>query len=159
MEWEDLIIVGDTINCGMSQTNDGAVAYCQANKLSDMFSSYLDRLILANNRMRAKGGICADKAAIVDALIARDAIRTSTTFTKSAWAPYGLGGMGGILIHGSYFTKWYEASRAGRFGTQLMTLQLILSHEVDHLMGHIDHIDSDRLLTVNALECSDLVPD
>lgn len=40
-----------------------------------------------------------------------------------------------------------------------MTLQFVLSHEVDHLMGHKAHTDDDELPTANTLECSDLVPD
>ena len=35
------------------------------------------------------------------------------------------------------------------------TLQFILAHEADHLLGK-DHIDPDGYLTVNSLACSDL---
>lgn len=78
----------------------------------------------------------------------------------SGWAPKGgLRGLGGIYIHDVYFSRYYDRAHYGLIGSQRVTLQLLLSHEVDHLMGVDGHIGPDSALTTHALECSDLGPD
>jgi len=113
IEAEDRLVLGDTINCGLTQVNEAAAQYCVSSRLSRKDALYMSRLQLANERMRARGGLCATKAAIVDSLIARDAIRTSNTPRYSGWAPIGFRGMGGVLLHERYFINHYDAATRG----------------------------------------------
>lgn len=121
----------------------------------------MNRLLAANNRMRSKGGICQTLAGIVDSVVSRDAIRTSNPNPgRSGWAgPIGLRGMGGIYVHDRLFELFHDKQRPGYVGDQPITLQLILAHEADHLMGTVGHIDQDEMLTTHTIQCSEYGPD
>jgi hypothetical protein len=159
MEPAQLVVPGDTINC-TNPSVPGAVAYCNGTRLGHMPAEFVTRLMSANERMRQKGGICEAKAAIVDSLIARGAISTSATASFSGWAPLNGRGEGGIFIHSVWFEHYYDLANKVQFKGRWVTLQYILSYEVDHLMGENGHTDGAvGIHTTNSEACSEFGPD
>lgn len=161
VEWPSLVPAADTINCTLYQVNEGARHYCEeSTPITQLDPSYMQKLTAANERMRSLGGLCATKASIVDSIIARTAIRSSVNGEDTGWAPLGFRGMGVIYLHDWLFTRYHSKARVGYLGSQPITLQFILSHEVDHLMGIAGHVDgANGAVTEHSLECSDLIPD
>ena len=77
-----------------------------------------------------------------------------------ALAPIGAGVDSYMLLSRDLLTQYYDGvHRSGNIDSRGVarpqTLQLVLAHEADHVMG-ADHIDIDGYLTVDALHCSDL---
>lgn len=159
MDPSELVVPGDTINC-RNPSVPGAIAYCSGIRLSSMPSRWVNRLLEANERMRQKGGLCATKSAIVDSLIARDAISTSWDAGFSGWAPLGGRGQGGIYIHSAWFEYFYDLDNQVQFKGRPVTLQYVLSHEVDHLLGENGHTDGAvGIYTTASVQCSEFGPD
>lgn len=113
-------------------------------------------------RMRVLGGICDTLADIVAAMIRRHLVRLfdPEQYQGGGAAPVGTAGDSFMLLSRDLITTFPDAVHESRnidsFGTpRPETLQLVLAHEADHVLGE-DHIDPDGYLTVHTLSCSDV---
>jgi len=136
-------------------------AYCSGTEPTDV---RLTRISRALDRMRAKGGSCAQLAAVGDAVIASRQLRV---FESGRNTPYeywwGFGRNGGALpenggpsgpeayiaLGSSLTDQFWDDLHAAPNG---VTLQWILAHELDHLLGR-GHVDAAELHTPNSAAC------
>ena len=112
--------------------------------------------------MRTLGDVCDTLANAVAELLRRGQVHVFDPgqFSGGGAAPLGTAGGSYILLSRELITTFSDAdhrsANVDSHGTpRPETLQLILAHEADHLLGR-DHIDSDGYLTANSLGCSDL---
>lgn len=159
LDFEPLVVANDTINCQNPPGSAGSLAWCLAKPVQKLAPEYLTRLNQANERMRAKGEVCETKAALVDALINNLAIRSSSAAGFTGWAPEDDGAAGGIYLHETMLRDFYDESHKVWHGGRYITLQFVLSHEVDHLLGEGKHTVTTTEDTANALLCSEFGPD
>lgn len=124
-----------------------------------------DRINRALQRMRQKGGVCADRANLMQALLDNGGMRI---FSSSVYAgdvglsPRGGGTTSWTAISEALVNTHYERRFAGNVpGTSVkITLQFTLAHEGDHLAQtdktQPPHIDAQGFYTTNSVACSDV---
>jgi hypothetical protein len=114
-------------------------------------------------RMQAIGGVCADLARTVDEMLIRRRVHVYSPDTISGLggaAPVGLGVDSYLLLSRDFISHYPDAAhQSGNIDSRGVprpqTLQLVLAHEADHILG-ADHMDLDGYLTPNSQRCSDL---
>ena len=156
-------------DCGNKSTikHNKHRAFC-AGKKKPISSTQWDTVKAAINRIRAKGGKCAQLAGIADQLIARSDM---VFFPRSSYAFNGAAPLGGgptgpyswMILDKEWVTKWYDPDHktaTDPTNPTGLTLQAALAHELDHLDGEEHEVDADGhekpQLTKNTLACSDL---
>jgi hypothetical protein len=127
----------------------------------------LEKLKAALSRMKAKGGVCAQLAALGEGYLASGNLHMiddqarywddyeQRSISMGAAAPRNGGNFSYIAIGYSWTKSWYDAQHATPEGTESRTLQQILAHELDHLNGE-DHLQNNMYRTTNSQQCSDL---
>lgn len=114
-------------------------------------------------RMQALGGVCAPLATTLAQLLRFHLVRVYDPDQlpgAGAAAPSGRSAHTYLLLSRDLITTFFDAAhRSGNIDSQGTprpeTLQEVLAHEADHLLGR-DHIDRDGYLTPNTLRCSDV---
>ena len=114
-------------------------------------------------RMRSIGGVCALLAQTVGAMLGKDRVRLFDAGERpgvGGLSPVGVGEQGYLALSRDLITTYSDAAhRSGNTDSRGVarpeTLQLVLAHEADHLLG-AGHVDPDGYLTPNTLVCSDI---
>jgi hypothetical protein len=156
-------------NCTASTLHATERAWCGGRQPT---ADELSKIKAALERMRAKGGVCAELAGLGDAYIANTNLHMindqaaywddfeNRNVQMGGAAPKNGGYSSFIVIGTSFTSSWYDASHMsyeGPGGSESRTLQQLLAHELDHLHGS-DHLLNplDFYRTDNSQHCSDL---
>ncbi len=151
-------VAADTIpNCAAANLDPPRQAWCSANSWPPT-AAETAQLDSAINRMRAKGGECAQLASIIESLRNRGRIRiyTDGAHPFSGAAPLVTDGTGGnhwMVLSNSWFTTYNSPSKATAQEPVRRWLDHTLAHEGDHLSGRT-HTDSGGFSTPNSSACS-----
>jgi hypothetical protein len=113
-------------------------------------------------RMSARGTTCRSRAGLLADLLRRQAVRLydPESYPLVGAATPADGRHRYLIISRELVRKYYDpAHRSANIDSRGVprpeTLQQVLAHEADHLLG-LHHIDADGYLTPNTLQCGDL---